>query len=436
MSVRHIRALVAALLAAAVAAALAPAAASAAKGNPWLTERFLNFAHQGGEDELPSNTMYAFKEAMKAGADALELDVGYTSDGHLVVLHDNTLDRTTNGTGSVNDKTLAEVQALDAAYWFVPGRNAVHDQPAGAYPFRGVRTGQVPPPKGYTREDFRIPTLDEVLKAFPDTPINVEIKGRDGADDAVFFRGADLLADLLNRSGRTDVIVASFNQRAIDRFHAAAPQIGVAPGIDGMASFLLSNGSPGEGVVAFQIPITFKLGDTLLTVTSPDTVRRAHEAGYAVHVWLSNDTEDTATYDRLLDLCVDGIMAARPKLLERTLVARDVGTPGGHGFDPCGTKVAASRVDLRGWKATLPLERRGLSMERRSGTVTLTARRKTVGTARFVLDAEATETSVKVKVNATGRELLRGKRSVRVKATVQERVPASQSYLRLRKPRR
>jgi glycerophosphoryl diester phosphodiesterase len=429
MPVCHIRAaLVAALALLAVAAPVAPAAE-----NPWLQERFLSFAHQGGEDELPSNTMYAFRTAMDAGADALELDVGYTKDGQLVVLHDNGVDRTTNGAGSVNDLTLEEVRRLDAAYWFVPGRNAVHDLPAGSYPFRGVRTGDKPAPKGFTAEDFRVPTLDEVLRAFPRTPINVEIKGRDGADDSVFFRGADLLAELLNRRGRTDVIVASFNQKAIDRFHAAAPRIGVAPGIDGMASFLLANGSPGDGVVAFQVPITFAFGGQLLTITSADTVKRAHESGYAVHVWLSNDTEDRATYERLLDLCVDGIMAAQPRALERVLVDRNVGRPGAGGYDPCGTTVTAGVVQVRGSALTLPLRRQGLSMERRSGTVTLKAKRRTIGRARFVLAGDATRTSVRVRLNAAGRKALRGRRSVQATALVGERVPASRTVLRLRR---
>jgi glycerophosphoryl diester phosphodiesterase len=436
---RHrLRALAVALstVAAGLAAVAAPASAA---DNPWLQHRFLNFAHQGGEDELPSATMYAFKEAIRAGADALEIDVGSTADGHLVVLHDNKLDRTTNGTGSVNDRTLAEVQALDAAYWFVPGRNAVHGLPDSAYPLRGVRTGDRRPPAGYAPEDFRVPTLDEVLRAFPRTPINIEIKGRDGADDEVFLRNAELLAEALNRSGRTDIIVASFNQRAVDRFHELAPQIGVAPGIDGMARFLLSNGSPGDGVVAFQIPITFNLGGNLLTITTPDTVRRAHEAGYAVHVWLSNDTEDAATYRRLLEMCVDGIMPAQPKLLEQVLVAERVGRPtpdGGYeGYDPCGTEVAARRVDLRGWTARLPLRRQGLSQERRAGTVTLTARGRRVGRARFVLEAEAAETTARVTLNRAGRRLLRGKARLRVTATVDERVPASRRVVRLRRAR-
>src|SRR5690606_24522138 len=98
----------------------------------------------------------------------------------LVVMHDNRVDRTTNGTGSLNELTLDEVRRLDGAYWFVPGRNAVHGLDPSSYPFRGVRTGDRPPPDGFSAEDFRVPTLEEVLRAFPDVPVNIEIKGRDG----------------------------------------------------------------------------------------------------------------------------------------------------------------------------------------------------------------------------------------------------------------
>jgi glycerophosphoryl diester phosphodiesterase len=414
-----------------------PASAHAAS-NPWLTDRFLNFAHQGGEDELPSNTMYALKKAMATtGANALELDVGYTKDDHLVVLHDNTVNRTTNGTGSVNDLTLAEVQALDGAYWFVPGRNAVHGLDPSAYPLRGIRTGDKPPPKGYTADDFRIPTLAEVLQAFPDTPINIEIKGRDGSDDNVFFHGADLLAAQLNAAHRTDIIVASFNQRAIDRFHAEAPQIGVAPGIDGMASFLLSNGSPGPGTVAFQIPITFELGGTTINVTTPDTVTRAHDSGYAVHVWLSDDGEDRATYEKLLDMCVDGIMAAQPTLLDHVLDERHVVRPkangkGYTGWDPCGTRVTTRSATVHGSTVTLSLARQGLSEEARRGTVTLRTGKRVVGSGRFVLADNAAKTSARVKLSRFARIQLAHHPHLKVTADVMERVPASRSTLTLR----
>ena len=311
------------LLTGACLAALAfPAAAPAAsQSNPWLSERVIPFAHQGGEDELPSNTMYAYRESLKIGAEMLEIDVGATKDGRLAVLHDNEVDRTTNGTGSITDMTLAQIQALDAAHWFVPGRGTASDAAASAYTLRGVRTGARKAPKGYTATDFRIPSLDEVLQAFPKVPMNIEIKGRNGEDAAVYQRTAELLAALLKKTGRRDIIVASFEQDAIDRFHQLAPNVPVAPGIDGTAAFALQNGSPGEGVAAFQVPITYVFGGQKLVITTPDLVKRAHEAGYAVHVWLSNDREDDATYRRLVRMCVDGIMAAKPARLSRVLAS-------------------------------------------------------------------------------------------------------------------
>jgi glycerophosphoryl diester phosphodiesterase len=300
------------------------AAAPAAAQNPWTVERVLNIAHQGGEDEAPSNTMYAYERAMRIGTDMLELDVHATADGRLVVMHDARVDRTTDGSGYVYDMTLRAVQRLDAAYDFVPGVGTSADQPPRSYPFRGVRTGERPPPPGYHRRDFRIPTLDEVLGAYPQVPINIEIKGRADSDDASFARNADLLATLLNRTGRSEgIIVASFNDSALDRFHAQAPQIAMAPAVGDVAAFKFASTPLPEGMLAFQVPITF----SGLQVTDADFVARAHAQDYAVHVWLSNDTEDDATYDQLLDWNVDGIMAAQPGRLERTLCARGVPRP-------------------------------------------------------------------------------------------------------------
>ena len=172
----------------------AGSAAAAVTPNPWLENRFLHIAHQGGEDEAPSNTMYALKSSVnEAHADMIEIDVHLTEDGQLVVLHDDTYTRTAclpalcpgpnastelqRPDSQIRDMTLAEVKALDAGYWFRPGTYA-HDYSLAdsAYPFRGIRTGAKAPPKGYTAEDFRIPTLAEVLAAFPYTPINIEIK--------------------------------------------------------------------------------------------------------------------------------------------------------------------------------------------------------------------------------------------------------------------
>lgn len=308
------------LLSALLVALLVPSTAHA-RSNPWLGERVLNIAHQGGEDEFPSNTLYAFKRAVRAGADMLELDVGVTTDGKVVVSHDTTLDRTTNGHGTIASHTLRRIKRLDGAYWFARGDDAYrHDRAKRAYRLRGIATGKRRPPKGYTRADFRVPTLKAVMKAFPHTPINVEIKGRTKAEEtAEYVTNAEALAKVLGRTRRRDIIVVSFRQDAVDRFHALVPAMPVAPGIDGSADYLLGGGSPGDGVVAFQLPITYTLGDQTLSVTNAANVARAHADGYAWHTWLSDDGESPATWRRLIDWCVDGVMTARPVAFERVL---------------------------------------------------------------------------------------------------------------------
>jgi glycerophosphoryl diester phosphodiesterase len=309
----------AALLATVALAVAAPAAGAAT--NPWIESKPLDIAHQGGEDEFPSNTMYAFKRSLQVGADMLELDVGVTKDGQVVVMHDTTVDRTTNGHGTVASFTLRQLRKLDAAYWFSGGANAYsHARPRAAYRLRGAATGRRRPPAGFTKADFRVPTLREVLRAFPDTPINVEIKGRTKAEELQeYLTNADALARTLKATRRRDVIVVSFKQEAVDRFHQIAPRIPLAPGIGGSARFLLGNASPGPNVVAFQLPITYELNGTTLNVTTAENVARAHKAGYAWHTWLSDDGESPATWTKLIDWCVDGVMTAQPVAFERVL---------------------------------------------------------------------------------------------------------------------
>ena len=299
-------------------------AASAGAANRWIQkERPLNIAHQGGEDEFPSNTMYAFRKALRAGADMLELDVGVTRDGKVVVLHDTTVDGKTNGHGTVASKTLRQIRRLDAAYWFAPraDEHYSHELARRAYRFRGIATGRRQPPKGFKRSDFRIPTLAEVLRAFPRTPVNVEIKGRTPDEEtAEYVQNAEALARLLRDTKRRNLIVVSFRQAAVDRFHELVPRIDVAPGIDGAANWLLAGGSPGPGVVAFQVPITFTTGGTTLQVTTAENVARAHREGYAWQNWFSNEDRDApGAWRRLIDMCVDGTMTSRPVAYERVL---------------------------------------------------------------------------------------------------------------------
>jgi glycerophosphoryl diester phosphodiesterase len=312
-----------AVLLSALALLLAAPVAGAAT-NPWIEKTPLDIAHQGGEDEFPSNTMYAFERSLQVGADMLELDVGVTKDGQVVVMHDTTVNRTTNGHGTVASFTLRALRKLDAAYWFSGGSDAYrHDRARSAYRLRGVATGKRRPPKGFTAADFRVPTLREVLRAFPHTPINVEIKGRTKAEALdEYLTNADALARTLRATKRRDVIVVSFKQEAVDRFHQLVPALPVAPGIGGAASWLLGNQSPGDGVVAFQLPITYVLNGQTLQITTADNVARAHREGYAWHTWLSDDGESRAIWSRLLDMGVDGVMTAKPKAFAALLRER------------------------------------------------------------------------------------------------------------------
>jgi glycerophosphoryl diester phosphodiesterase len=311
-----------ALTAAAIAAAIPVASAEAA--NPWIQKtRPLNIAHQGGEDEFPSNTMFAFRVAKAAGADMLELDVGVTKDNKVIVMHDTTVDGKTNGHGTVASKTLKQIRKLDAAYWFAPRArdHYSHSLRKRAYGFRGVATGRKAPPNGFTAKDFRVPTLAQVLRAFPRMPINVEIKGRTPKEaTSEYVKNAEVLAALLENTKHRRLIVVSFQQAAVDRFHELAPKIDLAPGIDGAASYLLAGGSPGPGVVAFQVPITFTTGGTTLQVTTAENVAKAHADGYAWQNWFSNEDSDApATWRSLIDMCVDGTMTSRPVAYESVL---------------------------------------------------------------------------------------------------------------------
>jgi glycerophosphoryl diester phosphodiesterase len=304
-------------------ALLWPAAASAqVVDNPWLERNPLNIAHQGGEIEAPSDTLYAFKTARQKGADVLETDVHLTADGRVVVLHDETVDRTTNGSGSVEQMTLAEIKQLDAAYWFIEGEGTVHDpsRPASDFTWRGVATGDRRPPKRFEPNDFTIPTLDELLAAFPDAWLNIELK----PTVAMTGRLEAAVAELLRAHGRTDdVIVTSFNDQSVELFKAFAPEIHTAAPTAQVAAFWASSqgdlpGSPNPQHVALQVPETFEG----LTVVTPDFIADAHANLLAVHVWTVNDAADM---HRLLDWGADGIMTDRPTLLERVLAERQRG---------------------------------------------------------------------------------------------------------------
>ena len=271
--------------------------------NPWLARRVFHWAHGAGTHEAPASTLFAMRRALANGADGLELDLHATRDGRLVVCHDASVDRTTDGHGVIADMTLEEIKRLDNAYWWVPGKEVDHDPstPPDAYVLRG---------RAPADPELTVPTLDEVLDAFPEVPLNLEIK-RPGYEH--------LLARALEPRRRRDVIVVSFHDRAVRAFRAVAPEATTAAARRYVVRFWLGSRvglTPRRSPhVALQVPDR-RNG---IRVTDGRLVKAAHRAGLAVHVWTINDE---ATMDELVDLGVDGIMTNRPSVLTAVLRRR------------------------------------------------------------------------------------------------------------------
>ena len=274
---------------------------------PWLRRRVINYAHQGGAWEAPSSTLFAIGAALEAGATAIELDVHATSDGRLVVGHDPTVDRTTDGHGEFASLTIAEVKHLDNAYWWAPGADVSPGLEPGDYPFRG---------RAPSDRAFAVATLEEVLEEFADVVLNLDIK----RTAPVVAPYEESLARLLRRFGRRDdVIVASFLDAATDAFASYAPEIPTSAGTLAVAAFTqaVRAGEEPEPMrhVALQVPAQF--GGVALV--DERFVAEAHRAGLAVHVWT---IEEEAEMGELCDLGVDGIITDRPTALVGVLEGR------------------------------------------------------------------------------------------------------------------
>ena len=311
------RRLLVVLFAALIAAPVAAPVQAQVADNPWLERRVLNIAHQGGEIEAPSNTLFSLKTAKEKGADVLELDVHMTVDGEIVVIHDATVDRTTNGTGRVDSMTLKEIKKLDAAHWFVPDCGTCHDKDPSAYAYRGFATGDAAIPEElaeFEPNDFSIPTLREVLETFPKDMITIEIKAT--APETTPYE--EQLAALLAEYERDDdTIVVSFLDHATERFKLYNSEVSTATATGETAAFWASSqgplpGSPNPRYKAMQVPIELNG----VTVVNEDFVKDAHANGLAVHVWTINDEAEMRW---LIEIGVDGIMTDRPTLLEEVV---------------------------------------------------------------------------------------------------------------------
>ena len=277
-------------------------------------DRPLVIAHAGGDRTWPHSTMYAFRQAALAGVDVLEMDVQLTADEVLVVQHDDTVDRTTDGSGRVRDFTYDELSALDNAYWHTDDGTGPEFADAG-YTYRGIRTGEGDPPEGFTADDFRIETLRSIAEAFPDHVLDVEIKVPRGDDDEAdldwAIAGAEALAAEIDALDRADsVVVASFSAEVLDAFRTAAPDVITSPATDPLTAWFFEDAPLAPSDRVLQIPPDFD-GIDLLTLNG--FLDKAVDEDLAVWVWPNAAEQENADfYESLLDHPVDGVIAGRP----------------------------------------------------------------------------------------------------------------------------
>lgn len=241
------------------------------------------FAHRGASARAPENTLESFRVAWEEGAPYLELDVHLSADGNVIVIHDSSVSRTTGRRGRVENMSLEEIKQLDAGYRFTPDRGRT-------FPYRG---------RGLT-----IPTLEEVLEAFPHARVNIELKRSR-------VELAQTVEECIRRFEASDrVMIAAGEHDMMTRFRALDGTLPTSFSKNEAREFLARtrgkdfNGYQPEGV-ALQVPEFYGLRRVL----SPAVIEAAHRMNLEVHVWTVNEPVHIT---RLLDWGIDGVMTDNP----------------------------------------------------------------------------------------------------------------------------
>lgn len=256
-------------------------------GHPFFGGAPLLIAHRGGAALAPENTMAAFDLAVhRWDADILEMDVRLTADGGVVVIHDETVDRTTNGTGPIRDLTWREARELDAGYRF--------RDTEGRHTCRGA--------------GVRIPLFEEVLTAFPDTRIIVEPKAAEAA--------GPLVAAIRAHNAENRVLIGAEHEATRAGARGYAGPWGAsrrhATRFWCLHRLRLAGRWYVPAVDGFQLPEA----SGRIRVVTPSFIRAAHAANIPVHIWTVDDPADMR---RLLRWGADGIMTDRPDVLAEVL---------------------------------------------------------------------------------------------------------------------
>jgi len=250
-------------------------------------------AHQGGDGVWPGDTMYAFEKAVEIGSDVLEMDAHITRDGRIVLMHDEAVDRTTDGTGLIEDLTLEELKRLDGAYDWSPEDGAT-------FPFRG--------------QGIQVPTLDELFEKFPRMQYVIEIKLTKNPIDRP-------LCDLIREYSMQDrVMVASFHDEAMKNFRAVCPEVATSASRTEVRNYVLLGKAAlwGFYIPDFQtIQPPWDPEESLgIQIMTERFVRESHAKNIRVEPWTVNDPELMKLY---IDWGVDGIITDRPDLMLEVL---------------------------------------------------------------------------------------------------------------------
>ncbi len=253
----------------------------------------LVIAHQGGDGVWPGDTLYAFEKAVETGADVLEMDAHITRDSRIVLMHDETVDDTTDGTGLIEDMTLDELKQLDAAYdWSNDGGQT--------FPYRG--------------QGIQVPALDEVFQKFPQMRYVIEIKLTKNPIDVP-------LCGLIREYKMEDrVLIASFHDEAMQRFRATCPEVATSASRGEVTKFVLLGKVFLSGLIAPKYQSIQPPYDPSESMNIPIMTRRfireAHAKNIHVEPWTVDDPDLMEQY---IEWGVDGIITDRPDLMVELL---------------------------------------------------------------------------------------------------------------------
>jgi glycerophosphoryl diester phosphodiesterase len=247
-------------------------------------------AHRGAPRDFPENTIPSFRKAMELGADVLEADIHFTKDKKFAVIHDDTLERTTDGTGNVGDYTLDELKKLDAGYRFTTdnGKTFLH---------RG---------KGMI-----IPSLEEFLNEFPIERLNIDLKCKSS-------RQIKYYADIIRKSGAEKrILTASKHTSILGKIRKIFPDMATSFGLREIIFLFILSAIRLEGIFNFkgdalQIPVNYRG----IKLARESFIRKARQKKLEVHFWTINNEDEMRN---LLAIGADAIFTEDPHLLQTVL---------------------------------------------------------------------------------------------------------------------